>query len=193
MEVARLLEILASYNRFWTTGSVEAGIERDLLARCLAQVDSKEIVVLKGVRRCGKSTLLAQVMEALLKKGVRPQQLLRVNLEEPLFTTEASIDLLEQIYRTWRERVCPQGKGYLFLDEIQNIPGWEGWVRGRSDTEDVKIFLSGSSAQMLSREIGTKLTGRQVSFEVYPLSFCEFLRFKGLEASSELEYVATRP
>lgn len=92
------------------------------MARCLSQVDSKEIVVLKGVRRCGKSTLLAQVMEALLKQGIRPQQLLRVNLEEPLFATEASIDLLEQIYRTWRERVCPEGKGYLFLDEIQNTP-----------------------------------------------------------------------
>jgi len=70
------------------------------------------------------------------------------------------------------------------------MPGREGWVRGRSDTEDVKIFLTGSSAQMLSREIGTKLTGRPVCFEVSPLSFCEFLRFKGLEASSELEYIA---
>lgn len=111
METARLLEILASYNRFWTTGQVETGIGRDLLPRCLSQVDTKEIVVLKGVRRCGKSTLLAQVMEALLGRGTRPQQLLRVNLEEPLFAVEASVGLLEQIYRTWRERVCPQGKG----------------------------------------------------------------------------------
>lgn len=161
-----------------------------LLPLCLSQVDTKEIVVLKGVRRCGKSTLLAQVMDALLSRGIKPQQLLRVNLEEPLFSAEASVELLEQIYRTWRERVCPEGKGYLFLDEIQNIPGWEGWVRGRSDTEDVKIFVTGSSAQMLSREIGTKLTGRQVSFEVYPLSFKEFLRFKGIEVHSELEYIS---
>ena len=192
METARLLEILASYNRFWTTGRLDAGIKRDLLHRCLSQADTKEIVVLKGVRRCGKSTLLAQVMDALLARGVGPQQLLRVNLEEPLFAAEASVELLEQIYRTWRERVYPEGKGYLFLDEIQNIPGWEGWVRGRSDTEDVKIFVTGSSAQMLSREIGTKLTGRQVSFEVYPLSFSEFLRFKGVEVQSELEYIATK-
>ncbi len=184
--------ILASFNRFWTTGHVETSIGRDLLPRCLSQVDTKEVVVLKGVRRCGKSTLLAQVMEALLQRGTKPQQLLRVNLEEPLFAAEASVELLEQIYRTWRERVCPQGKGYLFLDEIQNIPGWEGWVRGRSDTEDVKIFVTGSSAQMLSREIGTKLTGRQVSFEVYPLSFKEFLRFKGVEVQSELEYIAEK-
>jgi hypothetical protein len=141
---------------------------------------------------CGKSTLLAQVMDALLGRGTRPQQLLRVNLEEPLFAAGASVELLEQIYRTWRERVCPEGKGYLFLDEIQNIPGWEGWVRGRSDTEDVKIFVTGSSARMLSREIGTKLTGRQVSFEVYPLSFSEFLRFKGVEVQSELEYISNK-
>jgi hypothetical protein len=192
METARLLEILASYNRFWTTGRLDAGIKRDLLPRCLSQADSKEIVVLKGVRRCGKSTLLAQVMDALLQRGTRSQQLLRVNLEEPLFAAEASVKLLEQIYRTWRERVCPVGKGYLFLDEIQNVPGWEGWVRGRSGTEDVKIFVTGSSAQMLSREIGTKLTGRQVSFEVYPLSFSEFLRFKGIEVHSELEYIANK-
>lgn len=192
METAHLLEILASYNRFWTSGRVETAIGRDLLPRCLSQVDTKEVVVLKGVRRCGKSTLLAQVMGALLGRGTRPQQLLRVNLEEPLFAAEASVELLEQIYRTWRERVCPEGKGYLFLDEIQNIPGWEGWVRGRSDTEEVKIFVTGSSAQMLSREIGTKLTGRQVSFEVYPLSFNEFLRFRGVEIHSELEYVAEK-
>ena len=189
MESARLLEILNSYNRFWTTGKIDAGVERDLLQHCLSQVDSKEIIVLKGVRHCGKSTLLAQVMKALLQRDIKPLQLLRVNLEEPLFTAEASVELLEQIYRTWRERVCPEGKGYLFLDEIQNVPGWEGWVRGRSDTEDIKIFVTGSSAQMLSREIGTKLTGRQISFEVYPLSFVEFLRFRGVEVQSELEYL----
>ncbi|MFO7740373.1 MAG: ATP-binding protein [Desulfatiglandaceae bacterium] len=192
MDTTRLLEILVSYNRFWTTGHVEAGISRDLLLRCLSQVDTKEIVVLKGVRRCGKSTLLAQIMDALLGQGIQPRQLLRVNLEEPLFAPEASVELLEQIYRTWRERICPEGKGYLFLYEIQNISGWEGWVRGRSDTEDVKIFVTGSSAQMLSREIGTKLTGRQVSFEVYPLSFSEYLRFKDIKIQSGLEYIAEK-
>ena len=97
METARLLEILASYNRFWTTGKVETSIGRDLLPRCMSQADTKEIVVLKGVRRCGKSTLLAQVMDALLGRGIKPQQLLRVNLEEPLFAAAASVELLEQI------------------------------------------------------------------------------------------------
>lgn len=188
MQSAKLYEIISSYNRFWSTGVIEAGIRRDLLPACLGQLDSREIVVLKGVRRCGKSTLMAQVIRELLAQGVQPTAILRVNLEEPLFSSEYSIELLEQIYRTYRERVQPEGKCWLFMDEVQNVTGWESWVRGRSETEDIKIFVTGSSSQMLSREIGTKLTGRNVSFEVYPLSFQEFLRFNNLEIGTELEY-----
>lgn len=135
---------------------------------------------------------MAQVIRALLAQGVKPTAILRVNLEEPLFSTEYSIELLEQIYRTYRERVQPEGKCWLFIDEVQNVSGWESWVRGRSETEEIKIFVTGSSSQMLSREIGTKLTGRNISFEVYPLSFPEFLRFKGLEVATELEYTASK-
>lgn len=192
MQTAKLYEIISSYNRFWATGSIEAGIERDILPACLGQLDSKEVVVLKGVRRCGKSTLMAQVIRELLARNVQPTSILRVNLEEPLFSSEYSVELLEQIYRTYRERVQPEGKCWLFMDEVQNIPGWESWVRGRSETEDTKIFVTGSSSQMLSREIGTKLTGRNVSFEVYPLSFQEFLRFSDLEIVTDLEYTAKK-
>lgn len=192
MQSAKIYEILLSYNRFWSTGLIEAGIERDILGKCLSQLESKEVIVLKGVRRCGKSTLMAQVIRNLLKRGVKPVQILRVNLEEPLFATEYSVELLEQIYRTYRERISPEGKCWLFMDEIQNIPGWESWVRGRSETEEIKIFVTGSSSQMLSREIGTKLTGRHVSFEVFPLSFGEFLRFNDLSIETELDYLAKK-
>ncbi len=78
------------------------------------------------------------------------------------------------------------------MDEVQNIPGWESWVRGRSETEEIKIFVAGSSSQMLSREIGTKLTGRHISFEVFPLSFAEFLRFNDLGVGTELDYLAKK-
>lgn len=189
MEQSQIFEILSSYNRFWSGEEIEAGIKRDLLPSCLKQVNTKEILVLKGVRRSGKSTLLLQIVQSLLQHGVNAKNILWVNLEEPLFSAHASMELLEQIYRTWRERICPEGKGYLFLDEVQNIPDWERWVRGRNDSEDIKIFVTGSSARMLSREIGSKLTGRQVSFEVYPLSFAEYLRFQGVTAASDLEYV----
>lgn len=188
MQTSKLFEIISSYNRYWSTGNIDAGIPRDLLPACLGQLDSREVIVLKGVRRCGKSTLMAQVIRELLGRKLQPTSILRVNLEEPLFSSEYSVDLLEQIYRTYRERVQPEGKCWLFMDEVQNIPGWESWVRGRSETEDIKIFVTGSSSQMLSREIGTKLTGRNVSFEVYPLSFREFLRFNNLEIASDFEY-----
>ena len=189
MQETKLLEILTTHNRFWKTGSIDSGVKRDLLPACLKQLESPEVVVLKGVRRSGKSTLLAQIISHLLEQGVQPTSILRVNLEEPLFAAEYSIELLEQIYRTYRERIQPEGKCWLFLDEIQNIPGWESWVRGRSETEEIKTFISGSSTQMLSREIGTKLTGRQVSFEVYPLTFNEFLSFNDLHIKSELDYL----
>ena len=192
MQTNKLYEILSSYNRFWNTGSIDAGIGRDILPACLDQLDSKEVVVLKGVRRCGKSTLMAQVIRELLARKVSPTAILRVNLEEPLFSSEYSVELLEQIYRTYRERVQPEGKCWLFMDEVQNVPGWESWVRGRCETEEIKIFVTGSSSQMLSREIGTKLTGRNISFEVYPLSFREFLHFNSLEIATELDYVARK-
>jgi hypothetical protein len=188
MDSGKLIEILNTYNKFWSLIPLDTGVRRDVLERCLRQVDSKEILVIKGVRRSGKSTLMAQIIKALLEKGVKPTQVLRVNLEEPLFSPEASIDLLERIYRTYRERINPRGRCFLFLDEIQNVEEWERWVRGRSDTEDVKIILTGSSSSLLSREAGTKLTGRHVSFEVFPLSFPEFLRFNGMEVRSEQNY-----
>lgn len=193
MNSSKLFEILSTYNRYWAGGKIEAGIERDILSRVLRQLHSKEIIVLKGIRRCGKSTTMAQIIRQLLDNGDDPKAILRINFEEPLFAPEYSIELLEQIYRTYREKVKPEGHCWLFLDEIQNIPGWESWVRGRSETEDLKIFVTGSSARMLSREIGTKLTGRHISFEVFPLSFKEFLRFNGVAASSEAEFMDRKP
>jgi len=189
MQNSKLFQILADYNYFWSTGEIECGIPRDILSTCLDQLESKETIVIKGVRRSGKSTLLEQIIYHLLRSGISPTRILKINFEEPLFSSEYSIDLLEQIYRLYRERVQPNEKVWLFLDEIQNISGWESWVRGRMETEEVKIFLTGSSSQMLSREIGTKLTGRQVSFEIYPLSFSEFLKFNDISIKNEVDYV----
>jgi uncharacterized protein len=193
MENAKLFEILNSYNRFWATGCIDTGILRDLLARCNRQLDKKEVILLKGVRRSGKSTLMAQMIASLLENGKKPGQVLRINLEEPLFAAEYSIDLLERIYRLYREKIQPAGRCYLFLDEVQNIPEWERWVRGRSETEDLKIVITGSSSRLLSREVGAKLTGRHVSFEFFPLSFSEFLRFKGLQVGSQEDYYEQKP
>ena len=192
MQTTKLFEILTAYNQFWSTGAIDSGIERDLLPSVLNQLESREVVVLKGIRRSGKSTLMAQIIGHLLDNETDPRHILRVNLEEPSFSPEYSVDLLEQIYRTYRERLNPHAKCWLFLDEIQNIPGWESWVRGRSETEELKIFITGSSSHVLSREIGTKLTGRQVSFEVFPLSFTEYLKFNETSINDELDFIRSK-
>lgn len=189
---AKVLEILYAYNQFWSSAEIESGLRRDLLSKCISQLDSKEIIVLKGVRRSGKSTLLAQVIRHLLNLKINPKSIFRINLEEPLFSADYSVELLEQIYQTYRERIQPTGKSWLFLDEIQNIPQWERWVRSRSESEDIKIFITGSSSKLLSREIGTALTGRQISFEVFPLSFREFLQFNDIFISSDIEYLENK-
>ncbi|MBF0450218.1 MAG: ATP-binding protein [Candidatus Magnetomorum sp.] len=189
MQTSKLLEILSNYNRFWNKEDIDSGIERDILEDVLRQVESKEIIVLKGVRRSGKSTIMAQIIKYLLDSDILATQILRVNFEEPLFSPEYSLDLLEYIYNVYREHIQADKKCFLFLDEIQNIPEWERWVRGRSETENLKIFVTGSSSQMLSREIGTKLTGRHISFEIFPLSFKEFLRFKNIWVQNKFEYL----
>jgi uncharacterized protein len=81
IQSAKLLEILSNHNRFWASGRVEAGVDRDILPACMRQVDSKEVVVIRGVRRCGKSTLMAQIIRALLARGEKPTAILRVNIE----------------------------------------------------------------------------------------------------------------
>jgi len=88
MDNGKLLEILNSYNRFWATGRIDTGIPRDLLVSCIRQLDKKEVILFKGVRRSGKSTLMAQMIGALLESGRKPAQILRINLEEPLFAAE---------------------------------------------------------------------------------------------------------
>jgi hypothetical protein len=101
--------------------------------------------------------------------------------------------MLERAYRTFRERVHPRGRAWLFLDEVQVVPGWERWVRARLGTEQIKVFVTGSSSTLMSRELGTLLTGRHVTFRVLPLGFAEFLRFRGITLPEQPRLVASPP
>ena len=175
-----MFDVLSKWNR-WGSESLDGGIKRDMLENILPCVDTKDIVVLMGPRRAGKSVLMYQLMDALVAKGYPDEAMLHVNLEDPAFGLELSLELLDKLYDEYRARVYPSGKAFLFFDEIQNIPGWEKWVRARTKTEDVQIYVTGSSAHLMSRELATVLTGRHVSFNIFPLSFSEFLRFKNIE------------
>lgn len=179
-----MLDVLYKWNR-WGTNPLPSGIPRQMTAKITPYLYTSEIIVLVGARRSGKSTILYQLMDALENKGIPQSAMLHINFEEPKLIPFLDLKGLDEIYDSYREHVFPEGKAYLFLDEIQNIPEWERWVRSRSQTEEIKIFITGSSAKLMSREIASLLTGRHLSFEITPLNFAEYLTFKGIPLPSK--------
>lgn len=145
----------------------EAGMLRDSLCT-LPDVDNYALIV-SGVRRCGKSTLLHQ----LLKK--KHTEALYINFDDPrLYDFEISdFSKLDGIITDTDHKV-------LMFDEIQIIKGWERYIRQKLD-EGFKVFVTGSNASLLSKELGTSLTGRHITTELFPFSYDEFCRFKDLE------------
>ncbi len=179
------LENLAEWNPWWESKDVIRefeGVPRPNYSSLLDSVDIKEITIITGVRRSGKSTLMYQIVGHLLRNGVKPEQILFVNLEDK----KLAKDTLDDIYRCYRQNMNLDGKAYIFLDEIHRKEGWESWIRKKYDlkTND-KFVISGSCSYLLKKEYSTLLTGRNLTFEVFPLGFDEFLLFKGIEASKE--------
>ncbi|MBI2344403.1 MAG: ATP-binding protein [Deltaproteobacteria bacterium] len=135
-----------------------------------------KIITVTGVRRAGKTCFLYQIMHTLVQKGVPKQSILYLNFEDDRLS-EITVKELSKILDCYFE-LYPENKKkkvYLFLDEIQNIGEWEKFVRRLHDSEEAQIFVSGSSAKLLSREIATSLRGRCINYEIFPFSFGEFL------------------
>ena len=141
----------------------------------------KEITIITGIRRSGKSTLMYQMISNLLKK-VNPSQILFINLEDKKIIK----DSLDDIYNSYKETINPDKKSYIFLDEIHKKQGWEAWIRKKYDlnTKD-KFIVSGSCSYLLKKEYSTLLTGRNITFEIFPLSFEEFLLFKNINLDKD--------
>ncbi|NCU32939.1 MAG: ATP-binding protein, partial [Candidatus Moranbacteria bacterium] len=173
-----IISILSQWN-FWQK-KVDTGLARPkYVQNLLKQKDQKEVSVITGVRRCGKSTALLQALEEIIDNGTPSQNILYINFEEPAFAADLDLKFLLQIYDAYREKFLPKGKIYMALDEIHMVPQWERFVRGVYDRGDnVKFYITDSSSHLLSKEYGHTLTGRSYSNVIYPLSFQEFLYFK---------------
>lgn len=143
---------------------------------------SKMIKVAIGMRRTGKTYFLFQYIHQLLEQGVSPEAILYINFEDdrllPMSQKEMA-ELLESFYSFYPEN--HQRQCYLFLDELQNVEGWQLVVRRFFDTKKVQIFLTGSSAKLLSKEIATSLRGRSISIEIWPYDFNEYLLAHSIE------------
>ncbi|RLA78452.1 MAG: ATP-binding protein [Epsilonproteobacteria bacterium] len=148
-----------------------------------------EILVIKGIRRSGKSTLMLNHIKILLANKIDIKNILFVNLEDPRFINHLSVELLQNIKDVYLEYLDPSQKPYIFLDEVQNIPNWEKWVNKEYELKLSSIILSGSNSSMLSSEIASSLSGRYLSIDVYPLSFKEYLDFKNIKITNKLELI----
>jgi predicted AAA+ superfamily ATPase len=154
-------------------------VERELFNRVLAVLDDDRVIILAGIRRCGKSTLLQQIMQTrkdYCYVNFEDERLLSFHAEDFGILDEVLIEVYGP-------------SGTYFFDEIQNVEKFETFVRRLQDSGK-KVVLTGSNASLLSREFGTRLTGRYKLFEVYPFSFIEFLRFRKTEVRKESLYLA---
>ncbi len=185
MDKAQIVKTLLPWN-FWEK-DIDTGIPRDEYLRQIKRyLKTDEIITVTGIRRSGKSTILLQVLSQLIKNKVPRANTLYINFEDPKFFNLLELDLLDKIWEAYSDYLNPRGKVYLFLDEVQKIKGWEHWVRAKYDQkEKLKIFATGSNAELLSSEFASALTGRHLQLFITPLNFREFLKFKGVEIKAD--------
>lgn len=151
-------------------------IERPLYVdKIMAYVDTPFVKILTGVRRCGKSTILKMIMERLkTERNIPEDRIISCRFDSMEYEDMTA----KQIYTLLKDQLSSTGRTYLFLDEVQEIKGWEKVVNSLASDFDVDLYITGSNSRMMSSEIATYLTGRYVSFRIFTLSFDEYLMFK---------------
>lgn len=153
------------------------------------QLPLNRAIVIMGPRRTGKSYLMLLTIKKLLAQGIPKQRILKINLEDIVFSDADAQDL--QKITDLFIRIYPENAGkkiWLFIDEIQNARNWEKFVRSAID-RGIYVFISGSSSKLLSREIATQMRGRSLDYVVHPLDFTEFLDFKKI---AHKKYTSTK-
>ena len=133
------------------------------------------IKVITGVRRCGKSSLMKTIVDELIERGVSRDNIIYIDLDKRGFKSIKTPDQLEKVID---QEIKSKELNYLFIDEIQNVKGFESLINGYRTDGGYSIFITGSNSYLLSSEISTKLTGRYISFEMFPLNFSEYVEMK---------------
>jgi len=190
MEKNEIIEILLDWN-YWGNYKDDSIERPEYLERIRGLAKTKEIVIIKGVRRSGKSTITAQFIRKLIEeKKTAPERTLIVNFEDPRFY-DLNLNTLNKVYESYLEKVQAVPE-YVILDEVQEIAGWEKFARFLMEAKKINVIITGSSSKLLSEEYATLISGRHVDIEVFPLSFKEFIFFKGLRINKEVEKIKER-
>lgn len=149
--------------------------------KIMAYADTPFVKILTGIRRCGKSTILKMVMDKLRERGIPESCIVSYRFDSMEYDGMTA----KEIYTELKTRLTENHKTYFFLDEIQEISGWEKIVNSLASDFNVDLYVTGSNSRMMSSEISTYLTGRYVAFRIYTLSFKEYLTFKNQYAKPQ--------
>ena len=166
----------------------ETRLETGVLRRMMIETVRGKAAICIGVRRGGKSTYMFQVIQRLLDGGIPRENILYLNFFDDRLHNlrQDNLGMIAEAYYA----IYPEKKNtetvYCFFDEIQAVPGWEPFVDRFMRTEKCEVYLTGSSANMLSKEIATQMRGRALSWEMFPFSFREFLDYKRIESDGTL-------
>jgi hypothetical protein len=190
MDERKIMEILTDWN-FWGDFKEDLKVRSSYLSKLEGIFGRGAVAVLLGVRRAGKSSVAYLFIQGLIGRGLEPKNSLIVNFEDPRFPPEMSASDLMQIYELYIKKLDPSDHVVL-LDEVQNVAGWERFVRYLLESKKVRALVTGSSSKLLGMEISTGLGGRHMDMEVFPLSFSEFLGFRGALPETEIDLVKQR-
>lgn len=161
---------------------IERKLPANLPRELVLPTGTGKVIGLTGVRRSGKTFLFFDTIRRLVEQGVDRRCIVYLNFEDdrlhPIRAGELDLVLrcLRELYPEMLDR-----RVFIFLDEVQNVTGWERWARRIQDTENVEVYVTGSSSQLLTRDLATALRGRSITLEIFPLSFREMLAFHGVE------------
>ena len=159
-------------------------IKREIyLSKMRGFYDSDLIKILVGIRRCGKSIILNQIIDELKEKGVDNDHIISMNFEE--YENVEYINNPKKFHQYIKDKIKDQKIYYLFFDEIQNVNDFERVINSfRASLKNVSIFITGSNSKLLARELSTVLSGRYVSFRIHPLSYKEYILLTGKEPNN---------
>lgn len=180
-------ETYYSFNPWWEKKPFDSGIPRDeYLEEIEKPFNRKQIDVIVGSRRVGKTTFLKQLIKKCLDKNIPVENILYLALDNPRLIKTPLSEHLKQFRKIFTHPI--DRKLYLFFDEIQGSPDWEAELKAIYDLENVKIICTGSTSSLINKQSG-RLTGRQIITTIYPLTFKEYLTFKKNVPSKAEDYI----
>lgn len=175
--------VIVDQNRHWDGSQYHGGVPRSVLEEIKKNFDLPHILSIVGVRRCGKSTLIRQIINYLIgERKIEPKNILFLNLEHPGFSRyKGDVAYLERIYEDYLKLAMPEGMVYCFLDEVHFFNEWQVFVKAHYEQKKTKFIVTGSNSRLLSSEFITLLSGRTTPVEIYPFSFGEYMRARGAD------------